>query len=278
MAPFIVLLVLFSALLHATWNAFLHTSGDRIWQLGMMSFPYIVTSLAVLAFVPPPARASWPYIAASSVFQIGYCIALARAYRSGDFGQIYPIARGLSPLLVFAGALLFAGETLQPFAAAGITLVSVGIVSMAFAKRRFAAESVPAALLTGAFISAYTVIDGIGVRTAGSAFGYIAWVYLLFNVPLAVFALHRYGGARRLFLDAPRRSLQGLGGGFIAMTAYSIVILAFRYLPIAMVSALRELSSIFAVLIGWLFMREKLTARRMLACALVTAGAVLIRI
>jgi drug/metabolite transporter (DMT)-like permease len=278
MQPFIVALVLFSALLHATWNAFLHSSEDRVWQFGMMSFPYIACSAVVLVFVPAPDAASWPYIGASAVLQLGYCVALAKAYRVGDFGQIYPIARGLSPLLVFAGAFIFAGESVTPLALAGIALVSAGIISLAFRQRRFTSASVPAALVTGAFISAYTVVDGIGVRHAGSSFGYIAWVYLIFNVPLAVLAFHRYGGPRRLFLDDPRRSLQGMGGGIIAMVAYGIVIFAFHYLPIATVSALRELSSIFAVLISWLFMREQLTARRVLACALVTAGAVLIRI
>jgi drug/metabolite transporter (DMT)-like permease len=278
MQPFIVSLVLFSALLHATWNAFLHTSEDRVWQFGMMSFPYIVCSAITLLLVPAPARESWPYIAGSAVLQFGYCVALAKAYKAGDFGQIYPIARGLSPLLVFAGAFVFAGEHLRPLALAGVTLVSAGIVSLAFRKRRFATASVPAALVTGAFISAYTIVDGIGVRAAGSGFAYIAWVYLLFNVPFAVFALYRYGGPRDLFLSDTRRSIQGMAGGAIAMVAYGIVVFAFRYLPIAMVSALRELSSIFAVLIGWMFLNEKLTARRVVACALVTAGAVLIRI
>lgn len=276
--PFIILLVLFSAVLHATWNAFLHSSEDRIWQFGMMSFPYVAVSAVVLCFVPPPGMASWPFIGASALLQLGYCFALASAYKAGDFGQIYPIARGLSPLLVFIGALVFAGEHVQSVALAGIVLVSVGIISLAFRKRRFATRSVPAALVTGIFIAAYTVVDGIGVRAAGSSFGYIAWVYLLFNVPLAIMAFRLYGNPRRLFLDNPRRSLQGISSGVIALVAYGIVIFAFRFLPIAAVSALRELSSIFAVLIGWLFMREQITTRRVVACMLVTAGAVLIRI
>ncbi len=278
MQAFIVVLVLFSAVLHATWNAFLHSSEDRLWQFGMMSFPYIVVSAVTLMLVPAPAPASWPYIAASAALQLGYCFALAQAYKAGDFGQIYPIARGLSPLLVFGGAFVFAGETVQPLALAGIVLVSAGIMSLAFRKRRFATSSVPAALLTGVFISAYTVVDGIGVRAAGSSFGYIAWIYLIFNLPLAALAFYLYGNPRRLFLDNPRRSLQGMMGGVIALVAYGIVIFAFQYLPIAAVSALRELSSIFAVLIGWLFLREKITTRRVVACALVTVGAVLIRI
>jgi drug/metabolite transporter (DMT)-like permease len=277
MQPFIILLVVFSALLHATWNAFLHTSGDRLWQIGMMSFPYIAISALVLAVVPAPARESWPYIGASAVLQIGYSLSLARAYRSGDFGQIYPIARGMSPLLVLGGALVFVREDLHPLAVAGVCLVSAGIVSLAFRKRRFSAESVPAALLTGLFIAAYSVVDGIGVRLSGNSFAYIAWVYLLFNVPLAIWVWRRYGGAGPLFFADPKRALHAMAGGIIAMLAYGIVIQAFRFMPIAMVSALRELSSVFAVLIGWRFMREPLTVRRTLACVLVAAGAVLIR-
>ena len=220
MDTLIVLLVLLSAMLHASWNAFLRLAEDRIWLLGMMSIPYIAVSAIGVTVLPLPAPGAWPYIAASVVLEFGYCLALIRAYRSGDFGQIYPIARGLSPLLVCAGALVFAHESLKPLAATGVALVSIGIISLAFRRdMRFSGESVPYALLTGLFIFAYSVVDGIGARVE-----------------------------------------------------------AYRYLPIAMVSALRELSSIFAVLIGWLVMREKLTTRRIVACLLVTLGAVLIRI
>jgi drug/metabolite transporter (DMT)-like permease len=136
---------------------------------------------------------------------------------------------------------------------------------------------VPFALLTGFFIATYSVVDGIGARVAGNGLSYIMWVYLIWNVPQFLLAWHWRGGAKGLFIG---RSvvLKGIASGALALVAYCLIIEAYRYLPIAMVSALRELSSIFAVLIGWLFMREKLTARRIVACALVTLGAVLIRI
>src|ERR1700751_2713633 len=278
METFVVLLVLLSALLHATWNAFLHLSEDRIWLLGMMSIPYVVVSAIGVVVLPLPAPAAWPYIAASVVLEFGYCLALVRAYRSGDFGQIYPIARGLSPLLVFAGALVFAHETLKPLAATGVALVSLGIVSLAFRRNmRFSGESVPYALLTGLFISAYSVVDGIRARVAGNGLSYIMWVYLLWNAPQFLLVWHWGGGAKGLF-TARETMMKGMLSGVIALVAYCLIIEAYRYLPIAMVSALRELSSIFAVLIGWLVMREKLTTRRIAACLLVTLGAVLIRI
>ncbi|MFP4891914.1 EamA family transporter [Paraburkholderia sp. EG304] len=278
MEPFVVLLVLFSALLHATWNAFLHVSEDRVWLLGMMAMPYLAVSSIGVLVLPLPAPAAWPYIVASAVLEWGYLLALIRAYKSGDFGQIYPIARGLSPMLVFVGALVFAGEVLKPLAALGVALVSCGIVSLAFRRgMRFSGESVPFALLTGLFIATYSVVDGVGARLAGNGLSYIMWVYLVWNIPQFLLAWHWRGGAKGLFIGRAV-VVKGIASGVIALGAYCLIIEAYRYLPIAMVSALRELSSIFAVLIGCIFMREKLTARRIVACVLVTFGAVLIRI
>ncbi len=278
METFVVLLVLLSALLHATWNAFLHLSEDRIWLLGMMAIPYVIVSAIGVLVLPLPAPAAWPYIIASVVLEFGYCLALVRAYRSGDFGQIYPIARGLSPMLVFVGALVFAHEALKPLAATGVALVSLGIVSLAFRRdMRFSGESVPFALLTGFFIASYSVVDGIGARVAGNALSYIMWVYLIWNVPQFLLVWHWRGGMKGLFIGR-EKVFKGMLSGVIALSAYCLIIEAYRYLPIAMVSALRELSSIFAVLIGWLVMREKLTAQRIGACLLVTLGAVLIRL
>ncbi|MCC8396080.1 DMT family transporter [Paraburkholderia sp. MMS20-SJTR3] len=278
METFVVLLVLFSALLHATWNAFLHLSEDRVWLLGMMAMPYIAVSALGVLILPLPAPAAWPFIVASAVLEWGYLLALIRAYRSGDFGQIYPIARGMSPMLVFVGALVFAGEALKPLAALGVALVSCGIVSLAFRRgMRFSGESVPFALLTGLFIATYSVVDGVGARVAGNGLSYIMWVYLIWNIPQFLLAWHWRGGAKGLFIGRTL-VLKGVASGVLALGAYCLIIEAYRYLPIAMVSALRELSSIFAVLIGVIFMREKLTARRIVACALVTLGAVLIRI
>jgi drug/metabolite transporter (DMT)-like permease len=274
----VVLWVLLAALLHATWNAFLHRSADRVWLVGMMTIPYIVVSAVGVILLPLPAPAAWPYILASVVLEFGYCLSLIRAYRSGDFGQIYPIARGLSPLLVFVGALVFAHESLKPPAAVGVAFVSFGIVSLAFRRNmRFSGDSVPFALLTGLFIATYTVVDGIGARVAGNGFSYIMWVYLLWNIPQFLLVWHWRGGARGMFIGRTQ-VWRGLFAGVLALTAYCLIIQAYRYLPIAMVSALRESSSIFAVLIGWMLMREKLTAQRVFACVLVTVGAVMLRI
>lgn len=271
-------LVLCSALLHAIWNAFLHVSEDRLVQLGTMSLPYFAIGIAGVVLLPAPAPAAWPYIVASAALEVAYCFTLARAYRSGEFGQIYPIARGISPLLVSVLALAFLHEQPTPFGFAGIALVSFGIMSLALRRGfRFSGEGVPFALLTGVFIAAYSICDGIGSRVSGSALGYIAWVYVLWSVPQFVLVCAVRGGPRAVL--ASRTALtQGAIAGTISLAAYGIVILAYRYLPVGTVSALRETSSIFAVAIGWLVMRERPGAQRLAACALVVVGAALIRL
>lgn len=271
-------LVLCSALLHAIWNASLHVSDDRLVQLGTMSLPYLAFGVLGTALLPAPARSAWPYVGASAVLEVAYCFTLVRAYRSGEFGQIYPIARGLSPLLVSLLAVAALGERPTPFGFAGIALVSLGIMSLALRRGfRFSGEGVPYALLTGVFIAAYSICDGIGARESGSALGYIAWVYLLWSVPQLALVCAMRGGPKAVF--GSRATLRpGAIAGTISLAAYGIVIVAYRHLPVATVSALRETSSIFAVAIGWFAMRERPGAQRLVACALVVAGAALIRL
>ncbi|ENC7005933.1 TPA: EamA family transporter, partial [Burkholderia multivorans] len=244
-------LVLCSALLHAIWNASLHVSDDRLVQLGTMSLPYLAFGVLGTALLPAPARSAWPYVGASAVLEVAYCFTLVRAYRSGEFGQIYPIARGLSPLLVSVLAFAALGERPTPFGFAGIALVSLGIMSLALRRGfRFSGEGVPYALLTGVFIAAYSICDGIGARDSGSALGYIAWVYLLWSVPQLALVCAMRGGPKAVF--GSRATLRpGAIAGTISLAAYGIVIVAYRHLPVATVSALRETSSIFAVAIGW---------------------------
>lgn len=275
----IVLLVLLSALMHATWNAFLHASPDRAWQVGMMAMPQLAVALVGMVLLPLPAPRVWPLILLSACAQVGYTAALIRAYRVGEFGQIYPIARGISPALISGAALALAGEWPTWLAVLGIVLISLGILTLALRGRRLSGDSVPAALLTGVFIAAYTVVDGFGVRlSAGNSFGYLAWAYGFASVPVLVTVWWRRGGRQGMFGVPRRRIVEALGAGVVAQCAYGMVVFALQYLPMGVVSALRESSAIFAVLLAWLFLRERLSARRMVACTLVVGGAMLIKL
>ncbi|SFI14007.1 MULTISPECIES: DMT family transporter [unclassified Pseudomonas] len=270
----IVLLILFAALLHASWNALLRVGADRLWSMTMMCVAVAIASSVIALFLAPPAPASWPYAVLSGVLHVGYNLFLVRSYKVGDLGQTYPIARGSSPILITLCALVFAGETLSTNALIGILLVSGGIISLAFRQRRLAVPSLPYALGTGFFIAAYSVTDGIGARLSGAPMAYTVWMCALWGVlmPLVYIGLR---DTRSLF--APRPGvITALIGGLVSLLAYGIVIYAMSHAPMGAVSALRETSVLFAALIGYLFLGESLTVRKVLACVVIATGTMLI--
>ena len=274
MAPFVVLLILAAALIHATWNALLRSGDDRLAAMTLMCVVSALTGAAMLAVSPFPAPAAWPFAATSALIQIVYCVILVAAYERGHLSQIYPIARGSAPLLVALGAALFAGERLGVPALAGLALVSFGIVGLAMGRDRPHAADTAAALLSGGLIAAYTVIDGLGVRRAGSSGGYIGLMYLLQGAPMPlVYRLlrHRWPPVGR-----DRDTLKGLGGGLLAAVGYGVIVWALGGSQMARVSGLRETAILFAAIIGMVFLKEPLTWRRG-ACALaIAAGAALL--
>jgi len=174
----VVFIVLGAAFLHAAWNALLRSGADRFWSIVVMGVASASVALPLTFMLAPPARASWPYIGLSAFLQICYCLVLVRAYREGELGSIYPIARGSSPMLVTIGALVFAGEKLGPLALFGVAMVSCGIIGMTFGRGRPNVSSIVAALATGLFIASYTVADGIGSRLSGYPQSYAAWLFL----------------------------------------------------------------------------------------------------
>ncbi|WP_248481380.1 DMT family transporter [Pseudomonas sp. CYM-20-01] len=270
----IVLLILFAALLHASWNALLRVGADRLWSMTMMCVAVAIASSVIALFLAPPAPASWPYAVLSGVLHVGYNLFLVRSYKVGDLGQTYPIARGSSPILITLCALVFAGETVSTNALIGIVLVSGGIISLAFRQRRLAVPSLPYALGTGFFIAAYSVTDGIGARLSGAPLAYTVWMCALWGVlmPLVYIGLR---DTRSLF--APRPGvITALIGGLVSLLAYGIVIYAMSHAPMGAVSALRETSVLFAALIGYCFLGESLTVRKVLACLVIAIGTMLI--
>ena len=179
---------------------------------------------------------------------------------------------GSVPLLVTLGGLIFAGEHLGMLQALGVALVAAGIISLSFGKGRAGISSILLALATGAIIASYATVDAIGVRLAGHSGAYTAWVLLLYGLLLPVTFMLMRG---KLAVDL--RSLEtwkALAGGVVALIAYAVVVAAFALGPAGPITALRETSVVFAVLIGWLFLGETLTVRRIIACAVVAAGAI----
>jgi len=270
----VLALVLLSALLHATWNAALRSGADRIWTMTVMCSTTATIALPMALGLPAPARESWPYLAASVVLQVAYCVFLVRAYRTGNLAQVYPIARGSSPVLVTIAAALFAHEHLGSAALAGVGLASAGIAGCAAGRGRPDRASLLAAVTTGILIAGYTVIDGIGARASGSAFAYVAWLFVAQGSAMALM-FRLVHGPLRLDFKSPE-SWKAIGGGVLSVGSYGTVVWALTLSPMGMTSALRETSVLFAALLGRVVLREPLGVARLAACAAIAAGAVLL--
>jgi drug/metabolite transporter (DMT)-like permease len=272
MTPLVVGLILSAALLHASWNAILRGGADRLWSITVMCATSAVVALPFLFFLVLPARASWPCIGFSAALQVSYCLFLVRAYREGGLAQVYPIARGTSPLLVTLGAAVIAGERLTPAALGGVALVSLGIMALAFEKARPSARSTLSALATGVFVAAYTLTDGVGARLSGNAQSYTAWLFLVQGVAMPLVYLALRGRLTLPLKEA--ETWKALAGGVFGLLSYGVVIWALTLAPMGRVSALRETSILFAVVIGAVFLKEKLTPARLTAALMIAGGAI----
>ena len=270
MTGVVVALILGAALMHASWNAILHRDSDRLWSMVLMCMVSAATALPFALLLPAPDPASWVCIAASASLQIVYCLFLVRAYRDNELSQIYPIARGSAPFMVALGAALFAGERLGPVALVGIACVSGGVISLARGKDRAHPTAVAIAFATGLMIAAYTLVDGVGARRSLHPYSYIAWLFVCQGAPMPLI----YGLMRgRMRIPFNRETLLTAFGGLISALGYGAVVLAMTLSALGAVAALREVSILFALAIGRLFLKERLSMARIGAGAVIAIGA-----
>jgi len=274
MTEFALFLVLAAAVLHAVWNAIVKSGDDKAVVLAMVSAVNVAVGLVLVFLVDLPAPESWPYLIASTLIHYFYYAFLVFSYRLGDLSQVYPIARGIVPVLVALGAMAFIGETLPPTMWVGILGVSFGIAVLSLAGwRQTSPAPVLAALGTGLIIAMYSVVDGIGVRLSQSPMGYIGWLFVG-EIPVSLFVfLRRRGQWSKV---SGRILALGLFGGLCAALAYGLVLYAKTIAPLGAVSAVRESSVIVAALIGALLLGERHWRWRIGAAAIVAAGIIVI--
>ena len=281
----VLLVVLASALLHASWNAMVRSAGDKF-----SSTVWVVTGAALwslpLLGVGVPAAPSWSYLLASVLIHGVYFTLVALSYRGSELGVVYPLMRGSAPALTALFGAFWLHEHLSPMANAGVALVCAGVLGTALGAWRAQANAgVPLqrsswmlALLNAGVIALYTLVDGAGVRLAGSALSYT--LYLFIGTALMMWLL-QFARMRRQAVPAMPRAVAwrlAAMGGAGTLGAYGLVLWAFAQAPVAQVAALRESSIVFALLIGAVFLKERLTPIKWLAAGLISAGAVLLKL
>jgi phosphonate utilization associated putative membrane protein len=274
--------VLFGALLHASWNALVKSSADKTLDTAVIHVAGSLIALPLLLVTGLPPAAAWPYIAASLVIHIGYYAALTGAYRHGDLGLTYPLMRGLGPVLVALSSSVTLGEQLSPSAWAGVVGVSVGVLVLGLSRHALDnRKAVGFALANAVVIALYTVVDGLGVRAAtqagGNALQYVCALFVLDGWPFALIVA-RMRGARVVLAYSRARAPLAFAGAAASMGSYGIALWAMTRAPVAVVAALRETSVLFAALLGTWMLKEAFTVRRAVGTAVIVAGVMSLRL
>jgi drug/metabolite transporter (DMT)-like permease len=275
----VTLAVLGAALLHASWNALLKSGADKQLDAVGLAVGSGVLALIAAPFLPAPAPASWPWIAASAVVHIAYFQLLAGAYRWGDMSFTYPIMRGGGPLIVTAAGVIAFGELLPWAQTLGVALICAGIFAFATHSAPDAAaqrRSLAYALANACVIAAYTLIDARGARSSGAPVAYTLWFFVANGVVIFAAGWLRRGAAlpRHLVLRWRRAAI----GGACAVGAYAVALWAMTQAPVALVAVLRETAVVFAAVLGAMFLKEPFTPRRLAATGAVLAGLAALRL
>lgn len=274
----VFLAVIGAALLHATWNALVKAGADKRLSMAAVVLGHVPFAAVALLFAPLPGAASLPYLVAGVALHVGYQLFLLRSYEAGDLTQIYPLARGSAPLIVALVSVVVLGVRLAPLELLAILIIAAGLISLALVRRADGQRNGNAAvlaLITGSFIAAYSLVDGLGARAAGTALGFYSCLAIGNGI---VMALYLAATAPAVLRRVPRdgRTMLLVGGG-ASFAAYAIVTWAFTQAPIALVAALRETSIVFALLIGVAVLRERLDLAKVVSTMITLLGAALLR-
>ena len=300
----VTLAVIAAAVTHAAWNAIAHGIKDQTLAFALIGVGGIAIGIPLIIVAALPRADCWPYLLGSVAIHVFYNLLLMRCYRLGEFSQVYPLARGTSPLVVTILAAIFVHEHLAIPQVGGVVVVSAGLAVLVLAGRRprraggsaregrgdgvppgVASRVAPpdkqraaflAAVGTGLTIAAYTTVDGVGVRLSASPVGYIGWLMVLESLCVPMFALARRRDV--LLTQRPRILLAGLAAGALSVLAYGLVLWAQTRGALAPIAALRETSVIFGAIIGTLVFREPFGRTRIVATVLVVTGIVLLNI
>lgn len=275
--PTVVLaLVLGGALLHASWNAAIKAEPDKLLAAVAVTLGAGLLGALALCRLAPPHPASWPYIAASSLLQIGYYMLLAATYRDADISHAYPLMRGTAPVLVALAN--YGSEPLHPVQLCAVALVCAGgaVICIGGGGLRSSRRTSALALLTALVIAAYTLVDGLGVRRSGAPVAYTAWLFVLAGAGVALASRPWLRGRLGPYLAA--KPWLVLGGGFASAASYGSALWAMTLAPIAVVAALRETSIVFAAAIAAWILRERVGPARIAGALLIAGGAAVLRL
>ena len=277
MSIFVFISVVFAALLHAGWNALIKNGADKQAGMLLLTLGHAFIGLCLIPFFPVPTGQVWLWLLASGIIHTFYQLFLGFAYERGDLSRVYPIARGAAPMIVLIVSLLFGLDQLDFYDLIGASVIGIGILLIGLGVFNLSEDRklIPLALGSAFATAGYSIIDGMGARLMGDAFAYVSWLLILsaiFYVPV-IFSIK----GRSVFPKNRKQLSLGLLVGGTSFLAYAIVVWAMTQAPIAVVTALRESSILFAVMLGYFFFGDRITFNKILAAVVIVIGVVLTR-
>ena len=268
---FLFLLILIAALSHAICHSILKNNKNPLGILGVTSIFEIIIFTPFVLSVPFPTTYIWILIIISALLHGLYRLLVVYSYKYGDLSFVYPIARGSSSLLLALISVIYLSDKISLLGFIAILIVCIGLFLISYSDRvRFNYTAFGLGFLTAIMITAYTLVDGIGVRNSPDPYTFLYWMLLLNGTPALVVAF--------LFKDSGVRAINknliftGILFGILAPLAYGLVVWCMQYLPIAYVSSLRESSIIFATLIGMIILKENTASKRIFPSLFIVVG------
>jgi len=269
-------LVMVAAVMHAGWNLFVKKDQDQFLSLTVMAATSAVLCAVMLPFVGSVAPQSWSVLAISAPLHVGYRVCLSMGYRYGDMSQVYPIARGATPLMVSLISVVVLGVDLGGTKIAGIVTIAAGIMGLTFYKgfpKNNEGRAIAFALGTAAFIAVFTLLDSKGSRLSGNSLAYVLWLFVLEGAMMTMVAAAANGAKLKGYVKANGKTC--LVNGIVMSAAHGLIIMALSRSQPALVSALRETSVIFGVIFSWAVLKERVGAVRLACTGAVTGGLLL---
>ena len=275
MDTIVFIAVLFSAVLHAIWNSMASKYKNKNVSIPAIVYGHVPACIIAVIFLPAPEIESLPYIIASAFIHQGYQNFLLTSYKTGKFTTVYPIARGFGPLVATVISAIFLGVYLKVFTILSILLISIGVILIGLFSKSVLKNNkiLYTSLSTGVFIGIYSVVDGNGARLSGSAVSYMSWVFILSALffPIILHFRKQKNILKKTLTEG--KFIFWIGGSF-SYLAYVITVWAFTKAPIPMVSALRESSIIFAIFIGYFYLKDKINLYKIISIFLTVLGVI----
>ena len=268
---FLFLLLLIAALSHALCHSILKYNKNPLGILGITSIFEIIVFTPLVLTVPFPTPYIWILIITSALLHGFYRLLVIFSYKYGDLSFIYPIARGSSSLLLAIISLIYLTDKISLWGFIAIIIVCMGLFLISYSDRlKFNYSAFGLGFLTAIMITTYTLVDGIGVRHSSNPYSFLYWMLLLNGTPALIASFFFKNNGLRIVNK--NLILTGVAFGILAPLAYGLAVWCMQFLPIAYVSSIREISIIFATLIGLILLKEKTASKRIIPSIFIVMG------